>query len=91
MSYATLGTLENWLTDFDKTPFIPCEREKLQIVSHLFAGMLLMHNANIVHRDIKPDNIFISVGFTILFGDFSVAEILDYESRCLHEYTGTQG
>jgi serine/threonine protein kinase len=37
------------------------------------AGVAAVHRAGIVHRDIKPDNVFVSVDGRVLVGDFGLA------------------
>lgn len=43
----------------------------------ILAGLELAHRRNIVHRDIKPPNIFFDARGTAKLGDFGVAHLLD--------------
>lgn len=43
-------------------------------------ALTLCHSKNILHRDIKADNIFVANDGTYKLGDFGIARTLDYES-----------
>lgn len=50
-----------------------CERrEILEAIFQVALGINYMHNLNIIHRDIKPDNILM-IGDTIKISDFGIA------------------
>lgn len=48
--------------------------ESIAIMLQLTSALFYAHQHNIVHRDIKPDNIFILSDGTIKLGDFGIAE-----------------
>jgi serine/threonine protein kinase len=53
------------------------EKTLQMIVRQVGLAVKLMHDANLVHRDIKPDNIFLRDDKTCVLGDFGGAEHID--------------
>ena len=53
------------------------EKTLQMIVNQTGLAVKLMHDADIVHRDIKPDNIFLRDDKTCVLGDFGGAEHID--------------
>jgi len=56
--------------------WLATERPVVEILRHLAAagrGLAAAHAAGLIHRDLKPDNIFISDGGQALVGDFGLA------------------
>lgn len=49
-------------------------REAVNIISQACAALEAVHQANIVHRDIKPDNILIAKGGLVKLMDFGLAK-----------------
>lgn len=57
--------------------------KKLNIIYQFLKGMEYLHSKNIVHLDLKPENIFVKAeedDFRIKIGDFSISEILEKDS-----------
>jgi len=48
-----------------------------QIISDICLGIKEIHNKNLIHRDLKPDNLFIGSDFKIKIGDFGISKQLD--------------
>lgn len=58
------------------------EENAIKIMKGLLAGFAYAHSKNIVHRDVKPNNVIISRDFqTVKILDFGIAKILDDNSR----------
>ena len=51
----------------------------LNAVRPLVEGVATLHGNNLVHRDIKPDNIFISEKNQLILGDFGLVFFMDRE------------
>ncbi|PIC21994.1 hypothetical protein B9Z55_026637 [Caenorhabditis nigoni] len=85
---ASMGDLHHAI--FESPAVVPCHR----YFQHLIAGLQHMHSKDIIHLDIKPENLFISANNVLKIGDFGLArpnkndngdEIVLYGSR------GTEG
>jgi len=53
------------------------------IFEQVVEGLSFAHSMNVVHRDVKPDNIFILKDGTVKLTDFGIARIADYEQTNL--------
>lgn len=51
-------------------------QQKLKIAKALFAGLIVAHKEDIVHRDIKPDNIIIAKSGDVKILDFGISSSL---------------
>ena len=60
-------------------------REALDIISGVLGGLAAAHQAGIVHRDVKPENVLLGDGNTIKVADFGLARAA---SRASHTRTG---
>jgi len=63
--------------------------EILDWIAQLTLGMAHMHLKNILHRDIKPDNIFLSKKNVAKLGDFGVSKALSSSQSLAGTFTGT--
>lgn len=59
------------------------EEEVVKLGKDICRGLSLCRNYGVVHRDIKPDNIFISPSGSYKLGDFGIARIIEQTSVSL--------
>jgi serine/threonine protein kinase/sugar lactone lactonase YvrE len=55
----------------------------LNILEQVAAGLSYAHSMNVIHRDVKPDNIFIMQDGTVKVTDFGIARVADLEETKL--------
>ena len=59
------------------------------LFKQIILGIKHIHSQNIVHRDVKLENILIDLNNTIKICDFGIGRILSSEEECLHDQCGT--
>ncbi|NXI86258.1 E2AK2 kinase, partial [Rhipidura dahli] len=86
MEFCEQGTLEKWIakTRKDRNYYVMAQNKFLQIVK----GVEYIHSENLIHRDLKPQNIFISHDDKIKIGDFGLVTSVAFET--LSEDRGTK-
>src|SRR5262249_3572690 len=58
-------------------------QEYWPILTQVAEALDFAHTMNVVHRDVKPDNIFITSDGTVKITDFGIARAVDYEETKL--------
>ncbi|HEY9683151.1 MAG TPA: protein kinase [Oculatellaceae cyanobacterium] len=58
-------------------------KEFWPILSQVIDGLSFAHSQNVVHRDVKPDNIFLLADGTVKITDFGIARVADFEETHL--------
>lgn len=77
MEYCENGDLDSFLQKFKKTKDIFFPEEKAwKVIVDISIGLYELHTKNILHRDLKTKNIFISSDFKFKIGDFGVAKVM---------------
>jgi serine/threonine protein kinase len=59
---------------------LPLE-ETMRIISGVLDGLSYAHERNIIHRDVKPGNIFLTNDLQVKLGDFGIASIIGSEAK----------
>jgi TolB-like protein/Tfp pilus assembly protein PilF/predicted Ser/Thr protein kinase len=52
-------------------------KEALRLATGIAEGLAQAHRANVIHRDLKPDNILVSAGGQVKILDFGLAKLLE--------------
>eukprot|EP01117_Protostelium_nocturnum_P018671 TRINITY_DN7854_c0_g1_i1.p1 TRINITY_DN7854_c0_g1~~TRINITY_DN7854_c0_g1_i1.p1 ORF type:complete len:946 (-),score=229.17 TRINITY_DN7854_c0_g1_i1:200-3037(-) len=85
MQYYRHNTLKNWLehrnknTKFTSNQACIKPQANWKIFRQITEGLRYIHSKGIIHRDIKPDNIFISEDGVFKIGDFGLAKVSENE------------
>lgn len=75
MEYVEADTLETRI----KAQDLPQTTEILSIMSQMLAGLQAIHDAGIIHRDMKPANVLLTEAGTVKLADFGVARLSSIE------------
>ncbi|NXV07613.1 E2AK2 kinase, partial [Cettia cetti] len=86
MEFCEKGTLENWIEKKreDRKYYAMAQTKFLEIMK----GVQYIHSQELIHRDLKPQNIFISHDDKIKIGDFGLVTSVAFET--LTEDRGTK-
>lgn len=86
MEYFPNGTLADKLGYYSRNPL-----KALIDFSGVVEGVVQLHQKGIIHRDIKPGNIFVRGDGSLVLGDFGLAFNVDSQERLtkIDESTGT--
>ena len=61
----------------------------LHIISGICKGLKVIHNSKLIHRDLKPDNIFLTADLTVKIGDFGLSKELNNSKDYANSEVGT--
>ncbi|GHO86546.1 serine/threonine protein kinase [Dictyobacter formicarum] len=86
MDYATNGTLQDYFE-----PDVPQPVSTIiPFVVSIASALQYVHNHNIIHRDIKPQNILLSRGYEVWLSDFGIAvAVQPWNLHAIQESIGT--
>ncbi|XP_012937764.1 uncharacterized protein LOC101851545 [Aplysia californica] len=86
MEYADNGTLAQFLSKQDR----PLEeREILLMFQQIVAAIRHIHSHNILHRDLKTDNIFLTKEGVVKIGDFGISKMMGSANKGAETVLGT--
>lgn len=89
MEYAEGGTLSEKImyASYKSQPF---DKETiLSWTAQIILGVMLMHSKNILHRDLKCQNLFLTKDGILKIGDFGISKKLETMSRLCETNVGT--
>ena len=55
--------------------------EKWKLITQILEAMRFIHSQKLIHRDLKPGNIFLDANFNVKLGDFGLAKITKTKSQ----------
>lgn len=87
MEFCGKGTLEEWLENRTRS-----QEDKalvLELFEQIVTGVGYIHSKGLIHRDLKPGNIFLVDEKHIKIGDFGLATALENEGKPRTKRTGT--
>ncbi|XP_077972231.1 serine/threonine-protein kinase/endoribonuclease IRE1-like [Styela clava] len=69
---------------------IPFDPElALDFAKQLFAGILYIHDKLVVHKDLKADNVFLSLDQKVVkIGDFGISEVIESKTQTVYTRKG---
>ena len=71
------ATLRQWLDCRNSSPSPSLQpRDNFTIFRQLLLATDFLHSQGVIHRDIKPRNVFVSSGLAVKLGDFGLAKDL---------------
>ena len=70
MEYCEGSTLESLI---EQHPYRELESTKWRIFSQIAEALYYLHNKGLIHRDLKPQNIFLDKNYNVKLGDFGLA------------------
>lgn len=76
MEYAEGGTLADKIMDYKVKDKNFDTQTVLNWISQIVLGVMLMHSKNILHRDLKTQNIFLTKDNIVKIGDFGISKEL---------------
>ena len=65
------------------------EKLILKISDRLCSALKYFHSQNIIHRDIKPQNVFLNNNYEVKLGDFGLARVFSSKSSMTTTQAGT--
>ncbi|KAK9007161.1 hypothetical protein V6N11_050993 [Hibiscus sabdariffa] len=88
--YMVLEYVESkWVCDDFGPPGTLGEDTARKYVRDIVYGLMYLHDHNIVHGDIKPDNLLITSMGTVKIGDFNVSQVFEDDNDELCRSLGT--
>ncbi|RDX60736.1 Proline-rich receptor-like protein kinase PERK12, partial [Mucuna pruriens] len=87
--YVCNGSLDQHLSQHSRSPL--SWEDRINVAIGAAKGLLYLHNNNIIHRDVRPNNILITHDHQPLLGDFGLARNQNQDSIHSTEVVGTLG
>ncbi|CAH8362387.1 unnamed protein product [Eruca vesicaria subsp. sativa] len=78
-----------WVYDGSGPPDSIGEKTARKYLRDIVAGLMYLHAHNVIHGDIKPDNLMVTSSGTVKIGDFSVSQVFKDDDDQLRRSPGT--
>ncbi|KDP44066.1 hypothetical protein JCGZ_05533 [Jatropha curcas] len=78
-----------WFSADTNSPGVIGENTARKYLRDIVSGLMYLHAHNIVHGDIKPDNLLVTSSGTVKIGDFSVSQVFEDDNDELRRSPGT--
>lgn len=90
MGYCDNGDLKDLIKNYKKKgAFIEIEKTK-SFTDSLLNGLAYIHDKSVIHRDVKPENLFLnSEENGLLLGDFGISKMIENENMLCRSVAGT--
>ena len=89
MSYADAGDLQSRIDQAQEAGQHLSENEILGVLIQVALGLKYCHDVGVLHRDLKPQNVFLTQDGVVKLGDFGVARELDHTAAVAQTAIGT--
>ncbi|XP_006579136.1 probable serine/threonine-protein kinase PBL26 [Glycine max] len=87
--YVCNGSLDQHLSEHSRSPL--SWEDRINVAIGAAKGLLYLHKNNMIHRDVRPNNILITHDYHPLLGDFGLARNQNQDSIHSTEVVGTLG
>jgi [calcium/calmodulin-dependent protein kinase] kinase len=88
--YMVLEYVEDkWVCEGSGPPGGIGEYKARKYLRDIVSGLMYLHAHNVVHGDIKPDNLLVTRSGTVKIGDFSVSQVFEDDKDELRRSPGT--
>nr|VDD20479.1 unnamed protein product [Brassica oleracea] len=78
-----------WVYDGSGPPGALGEKTARKYLRDIVTGLMYLHVHNVIHGDIKPDNLMVTSSGTVKIGDFSVSQVFKDDDDQLRRSPGT--
>jgi serine/threonine-protein kinase len=84
MEYVDGKSMQKWMDELGRLPI----GDALHVVLRCAEALQVAHNQNMIHRDIKPDNIMLTAKGKVKVADFGLAKATDEDMSMTQSGTG---
>ena len=89
MPYIEHGSLQTYMNTLNGDPLQP--GQTISLMEELLLGIAHAHSREVIHRDVKPQNILLAKGTDGILTDFGIAHAMESTGRTSTMTAGTSG